>query len=113
MIIDKIENAKLYQGIHVGIDKALKYIVSTNFDELALGKQEIDNDTIFAILKEYQTKQIEDGLLESHIKYVDVQYVIEGEEQIGIATLKNQTPKKYMMKRMIICFLKNLMILLH
>ena len=93
MILDKIENADLYKGIHVGIHKALIYIQNSNFSDLINGRQEIDGDNIFAIVKEYQTKIIDDNLLESHLKYIDVHYMEQGIEQIGITTLTNQKPK--------------------
>ncbi|MCK0123828.1 YhcH/YjgK/YiaL family protein [Gelidibacter sp. F2691] len=94
MIVDKIENIGLYKGLHKGIDKALAYIKNTNFDALPVGKHEIDGDAVFAILKEYPTKPIEDQLMESHIKYIDVQYVIEGVEHMGVTMKSGQDPKK-------------------
>lgn len=95
MIVDKIENAYRYKSIHPGIEKALTYIENTNFNTLPLGKHDIDGDAVFVILKEYQTKHIEnDNFLESHRKHIDVQYVVEGVEQMGVTTLSNQRPEK-------------------
>jgi len=94
MILDKIENIGLYEGIHIGINKALNYIKDTNFSDLPVGKHEIDGDALFAIFKEYKTTPIDDKLLESHIKYIDVQYVIEGVEEMGVTMHYNQEPKK-------------------
>ncbi|TXE09099.1 DUF386 domain-containing protein [Gelidibacter salicanalis] len=93
MILDKIENAHLYQGISKGIDTALTYIKSTNFSELPVGKHEIEDDAVFAIFKAYQTKEIADQLMESHLKYIDVQYVVEGVEHMGVTTRTHQEPK--------------------
>jgi YhcH/YjgK/YiaL family protein len=36
---------------------------------------------------EYYGKQKPDALYESHKKYIDIQYVIKGEELIGLTTL--------------------------
>lgn len=94
MILDKIDNATLYKGMHAGISKALDYIVNADFSELALGKHEIEGDSIFVIMNEYDTKSAEDSLLESHIKCIDVQYIVEGVEQFGITTHFNQKPTK-------------------
>lgn len=90
MILDKIENANLYKGIHSGINKAFLYIQSTNISNLNDGKHEIDGDDVFAIVMEYETKDINDDLLESHLKYIDVHYIAAGIENIGITTLVNQ-----------------------
>jgi YhcH/YjgK/YiaL family protein len=94
MIFDKIENAYLYAKMHVGINKALNYIEKTNFLELANGKHEIEGDAIFAIVNEYETKKPDENLLESHIKYIDIQFIAQGIEQIGFTTFKNQKPVK-------------------
>ncbi len=94
MIVDKIENAHQYQGIHPGIDKALAYIKRTNFSDLPMGKHEIEGDALFVILKEYETKQIDGNLLESHLKYIDVQYIVEGVEQMGVTMRTDQEPQK-------------------
>jgi YhcH/YjgK/YiaL family protein len=94
MILDKIENAHLYQGIHPGIDKALAYIKKTNFSDLPMGKHEIEGDDVFVIFKEYKTKKIDGNLLESHLKYIDVQYIVEGVEQMGVTMRADQEPKK-------------------
>lgn len=94
MILDKIENASLYHAIHPGIAKALDYIKSTAFADLPMGKHEIEGDSLFVILKESPTRPFEDQLLESHIKYIDVQYVVQGVEKMGVTMKAGQEPKK-------------------
>jgi len=94
MIIDKIENAHLYAKTHIRIHTALEYIKKTNFLELANGKYEINGDKIFAIVNEYETKKPAKNLLESHKKYIDIQFLVEGTEQIGFTSLYNQKPVK-------------------
>ena len=94
MIFDKIENAKLYEAINPLIAKALDYIKKTDFSKLENGKHVINGDTLFAILQEYETKNDCDSKLEAHRKYIDVQYVISGEELIGVTPLINQPPCK-------------------
>lgn len=93
MILDKIENANLYIGIHKGIDTALNYLQKNNLAEMSNGKHDIDGDDVFVIVKEYETKSIDESFLESHLKYIDVHYIAEGIEQIGITTLVNQKAK--------------------
>src|SRR5690606_21846564 len=88
-------NAHLYKGIHPGVEKALNYIQNNYLKDLPMGKHEIEGDAIFVILKEYQTKQIGGGnLLESHRKYIDVQYIVEGVEQMGVTMHTGQEPQK-------------------
>ncbi|RXJ49958.1 YhcH/YjgK/YiaL family protein [Gelidibacter gilvus] len=94
MILDKIENANLYKGIHPGIEKALNYIEKTNFNDLPMGKHEIEGHNLFVIFKEYLTKKVGGDLLESHREYIDVQYIVEGVEQMGVTMHTGQAPKK-------------------
>ena len=91
MIIDKIENAHLYKNIGDRIKKSFDYIMQTDLKNLQPGKYEIDGENIFALVSEYETKLESEGKLEAHRKYIDVQYVIEGEELMGYSPLGNQT----------------------
>ena len=90
MIIDKIENSHLYTGLNEKIKKAFDYIRNTDLKNIEPGRYEIDGDNVFALISEYKTKLESNGKLEAHRKYIDVQYVIEGEELIGCTPLGNQ-----------------------
>lgn len=92
MVLDKIENYKLYTNLSARIAKALAYITKTDLVNVAEGKYEIDNDDVFALVQEYNTKDREECNLETHYKFIDVQYIISGVEQVGVGTLKNQIP---------------------
>ena len=78
MVIDKIENYTLYEGLGERIAKGLKYIKDTDLAQTELGTYKIDGDTIFAMVQEYDTKELCDAKLEGHFKYIDIQYVFEG-----------------------------------
>ena len=96
MIIDKIENASLYAGISERIKKALNYIQNTDFIKLETGKYDIDGENIYALVNEYETKDAKESFLEGHRNYIDVQFIIDGAEQIGYAAFANQiVTKKY------------------
>lgn len=92
MIIDKIENAKRYFSLSEGIKKALQFIQSNNLTTIEAGKHVIDGDNVFAIVSEYEPLELEYAVLEGHRRYIDVQYIISGCEQMGYMPLENQTP---------------------
>ena len=94
MVIDKLENANLFFGLNERINRAICYLQSTDFTQLDVGRYEIDGKFIYANVYEHETKNSKDGLLEAHKKYVDIHYVINGSEQIGVAILEDQTPIK-------------------
>lgn len=94
MIFDKIENSAIYENISPLIKKAFEYLKQTDFSKMENGKHILDGDDVFAIVQEYDTKNDADAKLEAHRKYIDVQYIISGEELIGVRPLINQAPCK-------------------
>lgn len=90
MVIDKLENYKLYSQLTKRLAKGFKYLVSTDLKTLEAGTYEIHKDKVFAIVQEYDTKEIADCVLEGHQKYIDIQYVISGVELMGYTPLTNQ-----------------------
>jgi YhcH/YjgK/YiaL family protein len=87
MIIDKIENAKLYYGISERLEKGLRFLEETNLDALELGRHQIYGDEIFILVQEYETKNIEDASYEAHRKYIDIQYITKGIERMDYCPL--------------------------
>lgn len=92
MIIDHIKNIGLYTNLSERIALALKYIAETDFSTVEKGKYEIDGDSIYAAVSEYQTKTISECKIEAHKKYIDVQFIISGKEAMGLTLLNNQQP---------------------
>jgi beta-galactosidase beta subunit len=45
---------------------------------------------VYFAIQEYNTKEIKDCVLEGHAKYIDIQYIIQGVELMGVTTKKNQ-----------------------
>jgi biofilm protein TabA len=95
VIVDTLERAELYQSAHREFPAAFNFLTSGAIRTLTPGRHAIDGDRLIAILQDYQTKLAADCVWESHRRYVDVQYVIEGVEQMGYAPLgamKIRTP---------------------
>lgn len=59
---------------------ALKDFISKLSPEQETGKVSILSDDIFAVTAEYNTKNTNEAILESHREYIDLQIVIKGEE---------------------------------
>src|SRR4051794_3704512 len=90
MIIDQLSNAPLYDGVHPRLKKAFTFLMENDLQALPVGKYEIENDKVFVMIQEYETKLIEDCRLEAHYSYTDIQYVIKGEERM-VYTNKEDT----------------------
>lgn len=85
MIIDTIQNASKYFGVHPLFAKAFDYINKTDLAIIEVGKYEIDGDQLKAIIsnKKGMTAAESTAKFECHNKYVDIQLCIHGKEQIG------------------------------
>lgn len=85
------EFAKQYHLNKEDWDKAFAYLKNTDLQKLPVGKYPIDGDNVFASVTEDPTKDFDKTNWESHRKYIDLQYVISGEEKIGMCPLLEAT----------------------
>ncbi|MCG6188282.1 YhcH/YjgK/YiaL family protein [Maribellus maritimus] len=68
-------------------DQAFQFLKSSDLINLPVGRQDLEGDHLYISVDEYTTKDKKDTRYESHRKYIDIQYVIEGEEMMGLTTL--------------------------
>ncbi len=61
----------------------------TDFSQMENGKYDLIEGKAYAIVQEYTTKPEEDGKYEAHRKYVDIQFVAQGEEKLGRGALED------------------------
>jgi biofilm protein TabA len=88
MILDHLDNALLYGGLGQRIMIGLALLNEESVCEAAPGKYEVDGENLFYVVDEYKTKPVEEGRLEIHRKYMDIQYIVTGAECIGTAPLE-------------------------
>ncbi|QMV42459.1 YhcH/YjgK/YiaL family protein [Cohnella cholangitidis] len=74
-----------FEIVHPVLREALLRLERTDLKALAPGKYEWDGDRVFLLIQELETAPKTDKKLESHERYVDIQYLIDGEEVIGYA----------------------------
>jgi YhcH/YjgK/YiaL family protein len=68
-------------------DKAFEFLKTSDLPNLENKKYVIDGDNLFINVSEYNTKEAADAKFEAHRKYIDIQYVVKGNEMIGVAPL--------------------------
>ena len=95
MIIDRIENAHLYYSIHPRFKQAFDYVSQIDVNTIAAGRDEIDGEHMYALVKEYNKKLKEDGKWEAHRRYIDLQYVVQGAEGMGYANIHHLQQGEY------------------
>jgi YhcH/YjgK/YiaL family protein len=81
--INKAELARQYQLNKVYWDKAFAYLKEPDLKTLPNGRYPIDGENVFVFITENPTKNLDSTQWESHKNYVDLHYIISGEEMIG------------------------------
>ncbi|WP_351089852.1 YhcH/YjgK/YiaL family protein, partial [Shewanella sp. S1-49-MNA-CIBAN-0167] len=89
-----LANRHLYTQLSPRLAKALAHLADTDFSQLEVGNYPLEGKDIFVIVNDYETKPKEIEPFEVHQQYIDVQYVVSGEEEFGYLPLANQTPSK-------------------
>lgn len=93
MIYDKIDNIDFYKGLSPNIALALDFLKQMKPDT-AVGTCQI-NHRVKVIVSEYETKLQNEHGYEAHRKYIDIQYLLSGEERIAclpVERLKETKP---------------------
>ena len=83
MILDRIEQADLYANLHRHLTKAFAFLRQDGLDKLADGRHDIDGEDIYAMVVKGSGKPGNEAKLEIHRKYIDVQYVVSGCDNMG------------------------------
>jgi len=92
MIVGSLEHwAKEREFAHPVLQKAIDYLQDTDFRILEEGKYPIWEQDMFAIISRIQTKPASMQFAEKHECFLDIHYVIEGEETIGWQLQNDQT----------------------
>ena len=86
MVYDKIDNIETYKGLSEDIYQGLKFLQNATPDT-APGVYQI-NPRVKAIVSEYETKPENENGYEAHQQYIDIQYLITGEEKINSLPLE-------------------------
>ena len=82
MIHEKLEFLPNY--IDKSVDEEIKSFLSLVSKDIPEGRYEIKGEDIFAIVMSYPTKDVEDCIIETHNKYIDIQVSITGGEGISV-----------------------------
>ncbi len=83
MVLDRLENAEVYFGLHPGFSKAFQFLRRADLASLAVARHPIDSDRLYALTQKDNGKDEREAPLEAHMKYIDIQFLIDGDEHIG------------------------------
>lgn len=71
-------------------EKAFTFLRDSDLTKLAVKRYDIDGDNLYASVSEALTKNEEDAKFEAHRKYIDIQHVIIGSEQMSVTPLSDK-----------------------
>jgi YhcH/YjgK/YiaL family protein len=87
MVHDHISNASHYAFPNALLQKGLDFLRSSDAASMQIGRIDLVGDQLFAMMQEYFTRPEKDCFWEAHRKYIDIQYICAGVEEIGYAPL--------------------------
>ena len=91
MIIDTLDHADTYLPLHPLFAEAFAFLKRPDLASLPDGKIVlVPPDRLFAAISSYTTKPVEEGKMEAHRTYIDIQFLCAGEERLGWAPLNGQ-----------------------
>ena len=93
MIFDTIGHASRYYGLGEKYKKALMYLENYADDASEPFTVVLDED-IRIIGMSYMTKPQQECVFEAHERYVDIHFVVSGDEAVGCADRKSMTVTK-------------------
>lgn len=72
-----------------GLEVGFAFLERPDLTTLPLGRHDIDGDAVYAILQRSMTHSPAEGRFEFHRQYIDIQFLIAGEEVIGQAPVES------------------------
>ncbi|MDP2830066.1 MAG: YhcH/YjgK/YiaL family protein [Sulfuricellaceae bacterium] len=89
MIFDTLANADRYAPLHPLFPLAFEFLRNTDLKALAPGRYPVDGERLFAIVEAANGRSREQAKLECHRRYIDIQHVLEGRDEMGWKPLQD------------------------
>jgi biofilm protein TabA len=83
MILASLAETDRYLALHPLFARAFDFLRNTDLKALAPGKHDVQGEQIFAIVEACAGRTREEAKLESHRRYIDIQLVLEGVDEMG------------------------------
>lgn len=83
MIIEqKSSIEKLLPYVNGNLQQGLKFLANLDLATATVGDYPIDGKKVYAKISEYETLPREEKKAETHAKYIDIQFLISGQERV-------------------------------
>ena len=88
MILDALGRAERYVSLHPAFLRAFEFLGRPDLARLAAGRHVIDGDRLYVSIDHTEARGRDGARLESHRRFIDIQFTIDGEEEIGWTPLE-------------------------
>jgi YhcH/YjgK/YiaL family protein len=83
MILDTLVHADRYLALHPLFPRAFEFLRTADLHALAPGRHAVQGEQLFAIAEACAGRSRADAQLECHRRYIDIQLVLEGIDEMG------------------------------
>lgn len=91
MIKNSLKYTINYYDISAHMKAGFEFLKNNNLQELENGRYDILGEDAYVNIQDYRTKPEAEGKWEAHKRYIDIQYIIEGTEKIGVGAIQDFT----------------------
>ena len=104
MIVTELRHIDRELAMTSSLRKAFDFLNGIGIADLPDGRVDIDGERVFANVQRYATESRDEPKFEYHRKFVDVQFIVSGEETIGWVTRDRMTVTVDYDKEKDVCF---------
>ena len=92
MVLDTLTRCDRYAALHPGFAPAFRFLAAADWAELTAGtvsserhsrRHHIDGQRLYVSIDDVRGRGREGARLEAHRRYIDIQFAIEGRDEIG------------------------------
>jgi YhcH/YjgK/YiaL family protein len=83
VILDRLDQADRYTSLHLDFAPAIAFLRTQRLDRLPLQRIEISGQSLYAMVSKNPARKRSEARLEAHRKHIDIQYLIDGMEEMG------------------------------
>ena len=95
MVKDLLSLSDRYRSLGPRFVRAFEFAKTTDFASMPDGTYPYGGDDVRALVQRYTTKLAHEGRWEAHRTHIDLQFVLSGEEHIGVAPIGRLAAEPY------------------
>ncbi|MFQ6078079.1 MAG: YhcH/YjgK/YiaL family protein [Thermodesulfobacteriota bacterium] len=83
MILDQLDNWRRYEPLHPGFEDAFAFGEGRDLVDLSAGRHQVEGERLYALVIREDGRGREGARLETHERYIDIQFTVAGADDIG------------------------------